>query len=139
MLIAGDIGGTKTNLALFDIESKSFEYQHLSRYPSGDYPNLRAIVLQFIEESCPSSAVKAACFAIAGPVTNGVCHATNLPWVVDAKQLSKAIGIPNVYLINDLEGNAWALDILAESGLTTLYAGKDQLPGNRAVVSPGTG
>lgn len=139
MLIAGDIGGTKTNLALFEIESKSFEYKQLSRYPSGDYPNLRDIVLQFIEECKPRSTIKAACFAIAGPVTNGVCHATNLPWIVDAKELSKAIGIPNVYLINDLEGNAWALDILSKDGLTTLYAGKDPLAGNRAVVSPGTG
>lgn len=139
MLIAGDIGGTKTNLALFDLEGESFEFSDLSRYPSGDYPNLRDIVLKFIEKTKPKKPIQAACFAIAGPVTGNVCHATNLPWVIDATVLAEAIGIPKVYLINDLVGNAWALDILGDAGHTTIYSGKDPMDGNRAVISPGTG
>ncbi len=133
MLIAGDIGGTKTNLALFEGE----EFHDLQTFPSQSYPNLRQIVEEFIK-NCGNISVQAAAFAIAGPVENGVCHATNLPWVVDTKELSKALNIPNVFLINDLEGNAWALDILGEKGMLQLCPGNG-LEGNRAVVSPGTG
>lgn len=140
MILAGDIGGTKTNLALFDSKGGSYAYSHLATYPSQSYPNLNAIVYEFLD-SCKSmyEAPKTACFAIAGPIIDNVCKATNLPWVIDAQYLSKALDIPNVYLLNDLEANAWAIEILNQDNLLELYAGRGKKLGNRAVVSPGTG
>ncbi|MCH9609913.1 MAG: Glucokinase [Chlamydiales bacterium] len=139
MLIAADIGGTKTNLALFEFNSKSFEYLDLKTYKSSDYDDLETIIKRFISEVKPKKPVQSACFAIAGPVVNGVCHATNLPWIVDEKKLAAVLGISDVYLINDLEGNAWAIDILSADQLMLLHTGDKQFEGNRAVVSPGTG
>ena len=109
MYLAGDIGGTKTNLALFD--EGSFEPKNLQTFPSGKYPDLKSIVLEYKQKTSLDE-VSMACFAIAGPVQNGVCKATNLPWVVEADALAKATGIPQVFLINDLEANAHALAIL---------------------------
>lgn len=142
MIIAGDIGGTKTNLALFTENEGEYAYSHLVTYPSKNYPNLQTIVLEFIE-SCKniydSSEVHRACFAIAGPITGNVCRATNLPWIIDGSDLSHTLNIQNVYLINDLEANAWALEILSSDNLLQLYPGKGVSLGNRTVVSPGTG
>lgn len=140
MLIAGDIGGTKTNLALFQEEEGSYAFSHLMKFPSQEYPNLKTIVKEFMA-SCKKAMgeVHMACFAIAGPVKAGVCRATNLPWVVDAKELSSALNIPHVYLINDLEANAYSLEILSPDNLFELYPGKNVPQANRAVVSPGTG
>jgi len=133
MILAGDIGGTKTHLALF----KGQEFDHLKTFPSKDYESLRKIVKEYLE-SVPSEGIELAVFAIAGPVKNGVCKTTNLPWVVDAPQLAKDCGLPAAALLNDLEANAFAIEILEKDQLTTLHPGKNG-QGNRAVVSPGTG
>ncbi len=140
MILAGDIGGTKTNIALFDIEGAG--YSHLATFPSQEFANLQTIVKEYLDKCrsfCDISLIKQACFAIAGPVENGVGRTTNLPWVVDASQLSKALNIPSVFVLNDLEANAYAIEILSTDNLYTLYAGKGKMIGNRAVVSPGTG
>lgn len=136
MYLAGDIGGTKTNLALF--EEGSFAPKNLKTYHSGQYPDLKSIVLEY-EKEVSLDQVSMACFAIAGPVQNGVCKATNLPWIVEADDLAKTTKLPQVFLINDLEANAHALAILPEENLVQLYAGKGKKQGNQAVVSPGTG
>ncbi|MFZ0566021.1 MAG: glucokinase [Chlamydiales bacterium] len=139
MIIAGDIGGTKTNLALFD---EGGNYKHLVTFKSQQYSSLRSILQEFLtpllNEHDPSH-FKGACFAIAGPVQNGVCQATNLPWVVDAAELSKALNIPNTFLINDLEANAFAIDMLSSENLYEIAAGQGKCIGNRTVISPGTG
>lgn len=138
MILAGDIGGTKTNLAIFDEKEGSYAFQHLMTFPSQNYPDLRSIVIEYMN-SCGHSNFQYACFAIAGPVKEGVCKATNLPWIVDSNALSRALKIPNVYLLNDLEANAYAIDILDNENLMELYPGKGNFLANRAVVSPGTG
>lgn len=138
MILAGDIGGTKTNLALFDPDGENYTFKHLKTYHSQEYANLRTIVKNYIESS-PVEEITMACFAIAGPVSEGVCRATNLPWVVDAKVIAKECSIPKVFLINDLEANAYAIDILPKEQLQTLHPGKEGVRGNRCVVSPGTG
>lgn len=142
MLLAGDIGGTKTNLALFEEKEGSYAYSHLATYPSRNYPNLRTIVREFLASSqtmYEAKNLRTACFAIAGPVVDGVCRATNLPWVVDRAELAKALNFENIYLLNDLEANAWAIEILTPDYLLELYPGGGKRKGNRAVVSPGTG
>ncbi|MFN0064897.1 MAG: glucokinase [Chlamydiales bacterium] len=137
MLIAGDIGGTKTNIALFE-EGDSTNPHHLTSFHTADYPDLQSIVKEY-KSRYSLSDVHSACFAIAGPVQKGICKTTNLQWVVNVHDLAKAVNIENVYLINDLEANAYALPILPEENLRTLYPGKGNPEGNQAVVSPGTG
>jgi glucokinase len=142
MLLVGDIGGTKTNLALFEEKEGNYVYSHLDVFPSQHYPDLITLIREFLE-SCKSThelnTFHTACFAIAGPIVGGVCRATNLPWVINAQELSQALKFPNVYLLNDLEANAWAIDILSEENLYELYPGIAGQVGNRAVISPGTG
>ena len=142
MLLAGDIGGTKTNLALFDLQDPQFSVHSLRKYPSMDYPNLRTIVKEYladIQEHVEGMCITHASFAIAGPVQNNQSKATNLPWIVDASELSKYLSIPRVELLNDVEANAYAIDILETSQLYTLHPGTIDFPGNRALISPGTG
>lgn len=140
MLLAGDIGGTKTNLALFDESKDRYVFEYFSTYSSRASPNLEAIVEDYLKslKSKGILSVSSACFAIAGPVRNGICKATNLPWVVNAKMIEETCGISTVHLINDLEANAYAVEILPKESLWTLYPG-EKGNGNRAVVSPGTG
>ncbi|MDN3507632.1 MAG: glucokinase, partial [Simkaniaceae bacterium] len=100
MFLAGDIGGTKTHLALYE---KGLKQVREKKFPSKDYPNLTNIVSEFLEDE----KIEKACFGIAGPVTNNTCHATNLPWDVEAKALSNILGGAPVTLINDLVANAY--------------------------------
>ncbi|NGX60981.1 MAG: Glucokinase [Chlamydiae bacterium] len=136
-LLAGDIGGTKTNLALFEEKEGDYTFSEFKSYPSQEYPDLKTIVEEYLI-SLSSPPIQKACFAIAGPVQEEVCRATNLPWVVDTKVLVSTLHIPHVFLLNDLEANAWALEILPEESLLEIYPGKKR-GGNRGVVSPGTG
>ena len=91
MILAGDIGGTKTHLAFFkENEKKKWEVD--AKYKSSKYENLGYIVKEFLEAH-PGYQVQRACFGIAGPIQDGKCRATNLPWVVDAQQIVKEDGI----------------------------------------------
>jgi glucokinase len=137
MYFAGDIGGTKTNLALFKDINTPIE---LKRYPSANYPNLHAILSEYQKEiGLNLGELKGACFAIAGPVVGGECKATNLPWTVDSEKLKEHLRLDDVFLINDLEANAHSIEILPQESITTLAKGKKGANGNRAIVSPGTG
>lgn len=137
MILAGDIGGTKTNLALFSKDGGGFIAKAFGTYASKNYSNLGDIVKEFLKEH--AHPIENASFAIAGPVHGGVCRATNLPWVIDAKLLSKELKIKHVYLLNDLEANAHAIAILPEEQLLTVHPGRKSHEANRAVISPGTG
>lgn len=133
MLLAGDIGGTHTRLALFD-QGKLVGKEEI--FASRDHKNLAEIVQQFLLSV--KKDVDTACFGVAGPVHEGVCKATNLPWVIDAAQLSKALQIQSVFLLNDLEANAWGIQALQKGELAVLHDGKRQT-GNRALIAAGTG
>lgn len=135
MILSGDIGGTNTRLALFDEEAKQYLPLRVETFPSRHYSNLATIVQKFLGEN----RVQKACFAVAGPVIEGICKATNLPWIIDSHYLAQVLAIPNLYLLNDLEANAWAIEILPPESIFELYAGTGAGKGNRAVVSPGTG
>lgn len=138
MMIIGDIGGTKTNLAIFQKEGNDFTYSHFATYPSQKYPALQAIIEIFIQETGLKGQIDTGSFAIAGPVINQVCKTTNLPWIVDASQMVKELNFNKIYLLNDLESNAWAIEILSQKELLTIYSGLE-MKGNRAILSPGTG
>jgi glucokinase len=133
MILAGDIGGTHTRLALFENGRLHCERS----FPSKKYSGLEEIVQEYLKkENC---AVRAASFGIAGAVRMGVCRATNLPWRVDAKEMGRSLGIHRVYLLNDLEANAYGLGVLKEEELVCLQRGDPTQKGNRALISAGTG
>ena len=129
LVVAGDIGGTHARLAIFDGKKIVKEKKYLSK----EYSSFLELLQEFLTEK-----VEAGCFGIAGPIIQGTCQATNLPWIVDAADLSKKLNIPQVWLLNDLEATAWGLPFLNESQLLTLNQGKTQ-EGNQAVIAAGTG
>jgi len=137
MVLAGDIGGTKTSLALFVMGEGRPVSDDLESYPSQESSNLESIVKRFLS-SHPAS-VSSACFGIAGPVVNGRCKTTNLPWEVSEGRLAKAFGWGRVRLINDLTATAMSIPLLTHRALATLNAGRPQRGGNLALVAPGTG
>lgn len=136
MLLAGDIGGTKTHLALFH-EGEKRNWIVTEKFASGEHESLRSIVSEFMEKH-PEHQVQRACFGIAGPIQDRKCKATNLPWVIDADEIEKEAGIERVFLINDLEANAFGIFCLEEDELYTLNPGKE-VAGNGALISAGTG
>lgn len=136
MNLVGDIGGTKTLLA-FSEPSDPLTFLEERRFSSQDYDSLREVVSAFLKDKTRS--VDTACFAVAGPVINRKCQATNLPWVVDAEELEKVLGIPQVILVNDLEAMAFGCLELSDRDLSLLNAGSPDVAGHRAVVAAGTG
>ncbi len=136
MILAGDIGGTHTRLALFDNQSE-LKMGAQETFSSGDFPDLLPIVQKFLQMH--SASVEKACFGIAGPIHNGKCQATNLPWVVDGDKLAQVLKLEHVQLLNDLEANAWGLRVLKPEDFLLLQAGDPKQKGNAALISAGTG
>lgn len=137
MILAGDIGGTKTNIAFFE-DAERLAIVAQATFPSREHAGLEEIVRQFIDRH--RLRVRRAAFGVAGPVRNGRCEATNLPWVVDAGALATALAIPDVFVINDLEANAYGIAALAATDFVTLNPGaSDDAVGNAAIIAAGTG
>ncbi len=137
MFLGGDIGGTKTNIAYFEKSKNQLFCKIEERYPSHEFPSLDAIVLNFIQKHRVK--VSKACFGIAGPIRHETVQATNLPWKVDAARLSKILSGAPVHLINDLEANAWGIEVLKEGELAKIQSPSNPLLGHRALISAGTG
>ena len=139
MILAGDVGGTKVALALFDFQGGNLHHMAEERYPAKDYPGLEEIVRQFVAEHKQEGAISAACFGVPGPVRQGMLRLTNLPWTLDSRKLSLDLGIDHVFLINDLEANGYGIPELKADQIFTLSAGDSSTAGNRALISAGTG
>lgn len=137
ILLAGDIGGTKTVLALFDTEKGMQRPVVEERFPSDDYPSLETIILQFLADKAVK--VETAAFGVAGPVADGRSQITNLPWIIDAATIAQTFEIPRVHLLNDLEAIANAVIHLEPDDLVTLNEGEPEPNGAIAVIAPGTG
>ncbi|HKW87999.1 MAG TPA: glucokinase [Candidatus Acidoferrales bacterium] len=137
MILAGDVGGTHTRLAFFERRNGHLESLAEHIYPSSGHASLDDIVAEFVGSQ--KYRADAAAIGVAGPVRDGICKATNLPWAVDARKLAQRIGIRRVALINDLEANGFGISTLAPEDFATLQSGKPDPRGNCAVVSPGTG
>lgn len=137
VLVAGDIGGTKTILALYSPEQGFHEPLRRSSYPSRAYASLEDILAEFIGSS--RGDVAAAVFGVAGPVVDGTARITNLPWIVDARSLVPAIGTETIHLINDLEAVALGIPLLDERDFITINQGEPDPRGTIAVIAPGTG
>lgn len=137
MIIAGDIGGTNTRLALIDEREKDLRIIVEKKYPSREWSSLEAVLGEFL--SVHAIDISGASFGIAGPVKNGRCEATNLPWVVDAKAVAKRLRLKHVGLINDLVANAYGINTLKGKDVVVLNKGARNVKGNRAIISAGTG
>ncbi len=137
MILAGDIGGTKTLLALIDPEVGVAHPVREERFPSGDYASLEAVLAEFLTESDPRPA--AACFGLAGRVHGRQCKTTNLPWLIDADLISRDFGIPQVHLLNDLQAVAASVPHLEGEDICVLNEGQRDPGGVIGVIAPGTG
>lgn len=137
MILAGDVGGTNTRLAFFEQRNGQLAVVVEHIYPSRSHSSLEDIVADFV--FAQKLKAEAATIGIAGPIHDGVCRATNLPWVVDLRRLIERSGISSFTLINDLEANAYGIATLAPSDFEILQRGAPDAAGNAAVISPGTG
>jgi len=135
-LLAADVGGTKTALAWVEIRAGEIAIIRESVYPSKQFPTLLHVIQAFMADATLPERLS---IAFAGPVHEGKAHATNLGWDIDIRQLSLETGIPQVFLINDLEAEAYGLAALKEEDLITIYAGDASPKGNAAILAPGTG
>lgn len=137
MLLAGDIGGTKTELGVFSPDAGPRAPLAEASFPSARYTDLETLVLEFLAQV--NLPVDRASFGVAGPVTNGRARITNLPWVIDEARLRDALHLSSVRVLNDLNAIAHAVPQLGEADLFTLHAGEPDPGGALAVIAPGTG
>lgn len=137
LVLAGDIGGTKTHLAIFSSEAGPHAPLAEATFPSRSYPSLEQIAREFLGQV--GLHAERASFGVSGPVVGGRSQITNLPWVMEEQQLANDLGIADVRLLNDLESIANAVPILRPEDLRTLHEAKPAPHGAIAVIAPGTG
>jgi glucokinase len=135
MILAGDVGGTKVHLALYDFSDGKLKYTKDKQFPAKEYSGLEEIVKEFLG----NEKVTAACFGVPGPVRDGRLRLTNLPWTLDSRQLAASLAIQHVFLINDLEANGYGVAELSADQIYTLSEGDAGQIGNRALIAAGTG
>ncbi len=167
MILAGDIGGTKVNLALYDWKNERVDPERAATYASSDFESLEDLLEEFLtpaepeeeedsepQEEASDSAdsheedevpprphtVDVACFGVAGPVLDNRARTTNLPWTVDGDEIAKRFNIPHVRLLNDLEATAYGLLVLQPDELEVLNAGTPPKTNHAiALIAAGTG
>jgi len=136
-VLAGDIGGTKTNLALFAVHGEKLHNESFHTFPSKRYSGLVPVLQEFLAGDHPK--VDAACFGIAGPVVDGKVKTPNLPWIIDTVELRRALKLDAVTLLNDLESTAYGLFTLENDEFFTLNEGTMRQSGSKALIAAGTG
>jgi glucokinase len=143
MILAGDVGGTKSNLGLFEAVDGKLQLLRSAQYRSPEYPGLGAVIEAFLAAGPPVvGGIRAACFGIAGPVVENRVSTPNLAWMVDGAALARDSNLPVVALINDLVATAEGIPELAAGEVAVLQPGVPETPGqegNRALVAAGTG
>lgn len=142
IIIAGDIGGTKSNLALFAAEGDRLELLAEQSYESRNYSGLEEVVQEFLTTKArevTGEPIIAGCFGVACPVVGDRCETPNLPWIISAQLIKETVGSEKVKLINDLEANGHGISMLASDELVTLQGGSAPPDGNAALISAGTG
>ena len=138
MILAGDVGGTKTLLGLFRREGDRLRCIHEASLPSGEYRSFGALLDAFLSPS-GHARPRHATIGVAGPVTGGRSRIVNLRWPVDARQLGRHLDTDDVRVINDLEATAWGIRELPPRKLADLTPGVRSRPGNAALIAAGTG
>lgn len=135
MILAGDVGGTKVNLALYDFVNGNLKHLRDKQYWAKQHTGLEEIVKDFVV----SEKITSACFGVPGPVREGRLRLTNLPWTLDSRELGLNLKIDYVFLINDLQANGYGIAELTPDQIYTLSEGDPLQIGNRALISAGTG
>jgi glucokinase len=143
MILAGDVGGTKVDLALCKFEHGQLLTVHDHKFHAREFPGLVQVVEAFLDE-CKQTLgqpvdLLAACFGVPGPVRHGRLKLTNLPWILDAGQLRADLKIEHVFLINDLEANGYGIAELTPDQILVLSKGDPAAEGNRGLIAAGTG
>jgi glucokinase len=137
MLLAGDVGGTKTSLGIYSEDCGPLKPTFESTFRSSQYATFEELLAEFLSKV--SIKIERASFGVAGPVLGGCARITNLPWVIEEGRLRDAIRADSVVIINDLEAVAYGVTLLKDSDLHALNKGVPELNGVRAVIAPGTG
>ena len=137
LILAGDIGGTKTNLALFSFENNKLKAEFEKTFPSQEYSGLEPILQEFFATG--KHPIRRASFGIAGPLVDGRVNPPNLDWIVDPLSMAKTLELPSVSLLNDLEAAAYGIFTLAPDEFLVLNQGVIRRPGNKVLIAAGTG
>lgn len=136
LVLAADVGGTKTDFALFEIRKGKLVSVKNQRFPTSDHASFVKALKTFHDDS--SSTIDCACLGVAGPVDGDKVRGVNFAWEIDAQKLEKDLNIEKILLINDLQANAYGLSALVNSDFQIIAKGKME-KGNAAIISPGTG
>lgn len=140
LLLAGDIGGTKTLLGLFEPASPRPRRIAVGVFSTLDHDNLASMIAEFVAlESVKSAPIEAACFGVAGPVVDEGAQLTNVPWKIDARGVAARFHLARVALLNDLQAMAYAVPVLEPSEVRVLQEGRPEPGGNVALIAAGTG
>src|SRR5258708_12806781 len=134
VILAGDVGGTKCNLALFAEKEGKLKVVFRQRFASKDFARFDLIIREFTRQAAPhltDEKVRAAGFGVAGPVINNRIHATNLPWVIDADSLANELGVKTIALMNDLGATGHSLQHLSPEDFVVLNPGTPVQPPRR--------
>ncbi|MDD2357387.1 MAG: glucokinase [Thiovulaceae bacterium] len=138
MILAGDIGGTKTNLALYQSTQEGVILGLQHQFVSQNYASFSDVINEFLAQ-VPNTKITTACFGIAGPIIDGRCRTTNLPWEIVTTDLQEVLNTKSVYLLNDLEATAYGMRYLPEDEFIDLNPNAQSKKGNYAVIAAGTG
>jgi glucokinase len=140
MILAGDVGGTKVHLALYNFANGRLQSIRDEKFPAHEFARLDDVVNKFLASGSEKrEEIIAACFGCPGPVRDGRLKLTNLPWTLDTRDLVKSLSIPHISLINDLEANGYGIPELAPESLFLLHAGDPDASGHAGLVAAGTG
>lgn len=142
MILAGDVGGTKCNLALFAEKNGKLEFVFRERFASKEFAQFDLIIREFSRRAAPhlnGDKIQAAGFGVAGPVIDNRIHATNLPWIVDAEVLAQEVGVKSIVLVNDLGATGHSLEHLPPEDFCVLNVGTPVPGASRALLAAGTG
>lgn len=137
LILAGDIGGTKTNLALFSYQNNNLKAEFQKTYSSQEYSGLVPILEEFFATG--KHPISRASFGIAGPLVDGKVNPPNLDWVVDPVSVAKTLELPSIALLNDLEAAAYGIFTLTPDEFLVLNEGIVRRPGNKVLIAAGTG
>ena len=137
MILAGDIGGTKSNLGIFDVRQEKLVRVADKRYVTHEHSGLAEIVQDFLREN--HGEISAASFGVAGAVVNNVVHPANIPWFVDGAAMAKLLGLGRLRLLNDLEATGYGIGVLGPTELVTIHIGIPEPQATKVVIAAGTG
>ena len=140
MILAGDIGGTKTHLGLFDSVPARPRPIAVRTFSTLHYPDLPSMIAEFLEgDDTRNASISTATFGVAGPVIGESAELTNVPWQVHAEQVATRFRMSSVTLLNDLQAMAYSIPVLREGEVHVLQEGEALRGGNIALIAAGTG